>query len=683
MTGSTRSRSIGSTVRPQWATRDRLRAWPRVLAWYANRLRSMSVAEIGHRIRERCKHEVSARRASDWTDFDQGEGMLPALPRPPLDSKTAGTLRQTWEAAADAVARGEITLLGRHWPARTSNADWHLDPVTGRRWPHDIHCSRVPFRHDRQRGDVKYVWELNRLQHLQPVAALACVRGDGALREFCAAEVLSWMEANRPFDGLSWAAGIEVALRIVSLLTVFSFLDAEALAPETRRRLRSCLAAHGYWLARYPSRFSSANNHLIAEAAALFILGTVWPDLPGGQAYARHGRHTLIEELPRQILDDGVGAEQSPTYTAFVLEWYLLAAWVAGRAGKPFPADVRDRLALAGEHLRWVTDEGGHQPRIGDDDEGRVLAGGQRESDYVSSVLGCLAAWLSRPELAPPNTAPRLRNLYFGAPAADGEGPAGARTFGTGGYTVVRRDIAGRKVMLAMDHGPLGYLSIAAHGHADALAVWLHIDDMPVLVDAGTYLYHSGGPWRDAFRGTPAHNTLTLDFADSSTIAGPFNWSRKAAVHPLREKDRAGSCIAAGVHDGFEHGFGVRHERRIVVRDTGFSIRDRLSGELKRSAEVQISYLLHPALDASEHGSVVTVSRDGRQILTIGGDGLKASIHRGETAPPRGWFSPAFGEKMPTAQIVFRCAAATGRDFVTELSLPPGKTEERRSRAPR
>ena len=54
--------------------------------------------------------------------------------------------------------------------------------------------------------------------------------------------------------------------------------------------------------------------------------------------------------------------------------------------------------------------------------------------------------------------------------------------------------------VLTFDHGPVGYLSIAAHGHADTLAVWLSIGDQPVFVDAGTYLYHSSRALRDAFR---------------------------------------------------------------------------------------------------------------------------------------------------------------------------------------
>jgi hypothetical protein len=73
-----------------------------------------------------------------------------------------------------------------------------------------------------------------------------------------------------------------------------------------------------------------------------------------------------------------------------------------------------------------------------------------------------------------------------------------------------------------LDHGPLGYLSIAAHGHADANAVTLSLDDRPILVDPGTYLYYSCGKWRDWFRGTRAHNTLNVQGADQSISAAPL-----------------------------------------------------------------------------------------------------------------------------------------------------------------
>src|SRR5690606_21553276 len=133
------------------------------------------------------------------------------------------------------------------------------------------------------------------------------------------------------------------------LMLTVSLLGPETIPGDVAARLRTALHAHAVWLARYPSRYSSANNHLIAEAAGLFLLGTLMRDLAGADANRSEGFRILCGEAERQILADGVGAEQSATYTAFTLEWYLLALKVGRNTGTIFPPHVLRRLAAAGE----------------------------------------------------------------------------------------------------------------------------------------------------------------------------------------------------------------------------------------------------------------------------------------------------------------------------------------------
>ena len=135
-----------------------------------------------------------------------------------------------------------------------------------------------------------------------------------------------------------------------------------------------------------------------------------------------------------------------------------------------------------------MTDAAGNQPRIGDDDEGRVLCSLPGPEGHVNVVLGYLAATTQRSDLAPPNVEPHLGHALFGAPDPSRRSDFTYASFPSGGYTAVREWRGGKENLWVMDHGPLGYLSIAAHGHADALSLWLHIDGRPVLVDAGTYL---------------------------------------------------------------------------------------------------------------------------------------------------------------------------------------------------
>jgi uncharacterized heparinase superfamily protein len=628
------------------------------LRWTWQRLRAMGAPELAHRVREHARRRT-ARRATALDRFDAGAGPLPCLRGfPRLSPGEHASLRERWRRVADAAIAGKHHSLGRTWPGVTGPEKWHLDIETGGVWPKEPYCFDISYRFDERRGDIKYAFELNRLQHLQPIAALAAAENDLTLAAFCARELESWIDANPPFRGINWCSGIELALRIVSFLITVHFIGRDAFSESQKRKIRMTLNAHGYWLERYPSRYSSANNHLISEAAGLFLLGALAPDLPGADRYERYGRQTLAEEIQKQILEDGVGAEQSPTYTCFVIEWMLLCAAVAKRIGRPFPQAFEERLAAAGEHLLWIIDQCGHHPRIGDDDEGRVLYSQiEAEDKYVSSVLGCLSAALGRPDLAPPFSQPHLRNLLLGFPAAPGEPARGVRVFPAGGYTAVRETLGARDVFLLFDHGPLGYLSIAAHGHADALALALHIDGRPVLIDAGTYRYLSGGAWRDYFRGTAAHNTLTIAGESQSLMAGPFNWSQKASAKLTGESMAAGRWKIEAEHNGYKGRFGLIHRRLIMQEcDNAIVCHDTLAGAPARQGlTAEIRFIVAPDLSAVPSGEgAITISRDGDALCTIvcdHSDGRAAPI-----AIEEAFVSPCFGTKLKTSSLVWRFA---------------------------
>jgi uncharacterized heparinase superfamily protein len=454
---------------------------------------------------------------------------------------------------------------------------------------------------------------------------------------------------------------------------VAGLLDPMQLPSEWRAKVRACLNAHGYWLARFPSLHSSANNHLVAEAGGLFLIGTLASDLPHSATWAGYGRKVLTEEVERQIHPDGVGAEQSPTYTAFTLEWYLLCLQVADRKGAPFPDAVRRRLELAAEHLRWLTDDAGNQPRIGDDDEGRVLVSGtDRETQYVASVLACLSGALGRPDVAPPIALNDLRSAILGGSTTPSRPLRGLRTFAPGGYSIAALNMNRRSVHLVLDHGPLGYLSIAAHGHADALAIWLSVAGRQVFVDAGTYQYHGGGIWRDHFRSTPAHNTLCINGSSSSRMVGPFNWRRKASTR-LRLSEHVGDVITfIGETDGFLHDMGVVHERTIAIAGDAINVIDRLVGRAKRELRPEVGFLLDPSLEVANddaRGCIVIADEHQALLEMRVSKGALALCQSGQIEPMRGWHSGAFGKRRPTNRLTFQWPATIPKHSRLDASI--------------
>ncbi|MGO4852942.1 heparinase II/III domain-containing protein [Phaeovulum sp. W22_SRMD_FR3] len=648
------------------------------LLWYVNRLRAMSVPELAHRLRERRLRK--AGRAIGAARFAQtGAVRAGAMPFDPdrFDALAREAVPE-WRAEVARAQAGAWHFLGTDWPQTPLDRLWHLDPSSGLDWPAEPYCFDINYRHQSRLGDIKFVWEVNRLQILPVAAALARADGDTQARDFALSLIDSWIAANPPYRGVNWCSGIELAIRAVNILAAVALLGPETLSPDLGRRLVESLDAHRFWLARYPSRFSSANNHRIAELAALHILGRCMPDLTGARAEADASWRELMAEALLQIHPDGVGAEQSPTYTSFTLEWLALSVAVGRDAGDIVPAEVTARLTAAATVLHVMADTLGNLPRIGDDDEGRVLlSGAAREADYPALILSSLSALLARPDLAPRRDRAHLRQLWLGRADAGAVPAEGVRHFDAGGYSVVRSTIAGRESILCVDHGPLGFLAIAAHGHADALAVWWHLDDQPVLIDAGTYLYHAGGSIRDRFRGTAVHNTLCLDGVDQSTISGAFNWSRKAQARRIA---RADATIEA-VHDGYS-GQGVLHHRSITPVADGYEIRDWLSGTPARAEAVAtLHWLIAPELTLHQEGSGVVLRRDAEAVMRI--DAFRADATQNPQPEPvpleimAAEVSPDFGRRADTQALSMslpaRAFAAGG--VVTRFTVLAGSRQ--------
>lgn len=613
------------------------------LSWYVNRLRNMEPAEIVHRLAEKARKLVSKHRHQGWSD-QSNVTLHPVFPG--LASRVLGASpaqRQAIAVAAGDLLAGRYAALGRQWPPRDPASLfpanlWRLDPVTQTLWPGDeTYAFDIDFRHDGARGDVKYVWEINRLQFLPVMAAHHLLDDDKESLSAIEAALDAWHDANPPFGGVGWASGIEVALRAISIVLTLDMLG-DRLSEAFRSRAAQILSASAFWLPRFPSRFSSANNHRVAELAGEYLLG-----LALGHDAGRPWQHLLVE-LDKQILSDGSGAEQTPTYAAFTAELVLICALAAREAGTPLPQPAAQRLAEFANFIAWL----GPGAEFGDNDEGRVVTLSS-ERDYSFSVASAIAGFLGVP--SPVAAVDDFRARVFGAPREILSQPAGFRCFPAGGLTVWQGEMAGHHVALRFDHGPLGYLSIAAHGHADALSIALDIDAQPVLVDPGTYLYGSGGPWRTWFRSTPAHNTLNLEGQSQSTMSGAFNWSHKAEARLIEARQTADWSLTAE-HDGYERRFGARHQRQVRREGESILVLDRLVG----TAQVaEIVFQLAIGLDAERKGNVVTARRNGVPVLRLTLPDAKVTIAAGGELPGSGgWVSPRFGVKLSAPRIAWQ-----------------------------
>ncbi len=189
---------------------------------------------------------------------------------------------------------------------------------------------------------------------------------------------------------------------------------------------------------------------------------------------------------------------------------------------------------------------------------------------------------------------------------------------------------------------------------------------MDILADPGTYCYQGEPDWRSYFRSTIAHNTLELAGRDQSESKGPFLWVRHARAHVLEAAVADPSLQRwTGSHDGYlDLPQPARHQRTVTLNaDTGLlEVLDRL--DTAGSQTVRMAFHLGPAVRAVLRGNRTELEWEDVQgvrahaTLELPGC-LKWSAYRGSTDPPLGWYSPAFGRKVPTTSLVGRGEIAT------------------------
>lgn len=592
--------------------------------------------------------------------------------------------------AAEAVVAGRFDLLGYRDLRFGDPPDWHLDPVSGRRSPRD-HWSQLNPLDPAVVGDSKVVWELNRHQWLVHLGQAYRLTGDERYARTFRASVRAWMAANPPGTGINWTSSLEVALRLIAWCwALFLFRDAEALTPGLFLRLLAGVLAHATHVERYLSYYFSPNTHLTGEALGLFYAGVVFPECRAAARWRRLGLRILLRESKRQVLDDGVYFEQSTCYQRYTLDAYLHLMILAERNGVTLPAEVGARVGRMLDFLLAVRHPDGTMPPIGDADGGSLLPLAPRAPEDFRGVFSTGAALFGRADYAwaaggaAPETlwllGPRgLRSLDALRPHPPVMPPS--RLFAEGGYAVMRSGWDAEAHQLVLDVGPLGCPWSGGHGHADLLSIQCAVFGTPCLVDPGTYGYTVEPEWRDFFRGSVAHSTVTVDGLGQAAPAGAFRWAARPRARLHRWVSTEAWDFADASHDGYGRlGDPVTHRRRVLfVKPRYWLVVDDLRGAAEHRVELRFQFA-PAAVSVDPELWARARTPDGRGLLVrpFAPVPLKGEIHEGELAPIRGWVSPEYGQRRPAPLVIYSAVAGLPLRVVTVLwptpdpaALPP------------
>lgn len=436
---------------------------------------------------------------------------------------------------------------------------------------------------------------------------------------------------------------MEVAIRAVNWMVALAFCKDKKLA----ERLRTGVINMTDYLTRHYSRFSSANNHLLVEAAAIGLAGYAF----GYRPWKELGMALLSKELLNQNYEDGVNKELSLHYQTFGMEAYCLMMRAMQAHDDKIPTAWYGMLSKQAEYVAHSLWNEQVPMEFGDDDEGKILDLQGGEWNYCSYILQFCSLLTGRRYHAFGSIHENIFWLFSNKAIEQIRSAVlydnrASRCFEVGGNTFLR-DTSGR-ILVGMDHAALGFGRIAAHGHADALSVQLMVDGMSVLADPGTYIYHCDLGMRNVFRKTINHNTLCLlnragKTIDQSQMLGPFLWGKRAqCMLEVCESDRWHDKIVAS-HNGYHP---IVHRRTVELKGKNSSSPWlQIEDELDKDGKWVVTWLLGKQCKASgmENGYRISCGQS-EVIMTIGTSVEKICLEEA-------WISESYGTKTRTTAI--------------------------------
>lgn len=471
------------------------------LAWAIRRLRAMSGGEVAYRIGQRVRNDLdffhSPASAPISGKLVAGKPWVAPLPRAFDAAKYA--------AAADGILAGDFQIFALR-PARLGfPPQWNRDPKTGTIAPLS-RSTRIDYRDQTLVGDIKYLWEPSRHAALVTLAQARHLTGDRKFASGCQLLLDSWFEQCPYGVGPHWTSSLELALRLVNWSFAWHLLGGAesvvfqgAAGEAFRARWLTSIHQHCHFISRHLSRHSSANNHLLGELTGLFVASVTWPLWTNSKRWRDSAHRELEREALKQNSVDGVNAEQAIWYHHEVADMLIVAGLVGRANGCDFDSSYWQRLEAMLGFLASIMDVNGNVPNFGDADDAVIAPLDPHEAAVYRSLLARGAVLFGRPEFQLKAGAFDDKSRWllgdaadrtFARIASDAAQLPVQRRFDHGGYYVLGdRFESAREVRIVADAGPLGYLSIAAHGHADALSFTLSAGGCELLIDPGTFAY--------------------------------------------------------------------------------------------------------------------------------------------------------------------------------------------------
>lgn len=545
----------------------------------------------------------------------------------------------------------ERTLLFQNEP------EWHRSEH-GEEWPRK-HISELDIR-PKVLGDIKYTWELNKLNYLQTLSIAYYLTLDKNYFNKIILDIESWIESNPPEYGVNWMYDLIIAHRLFSLTVVLQIVGRH-IPNQLVKKIMWVFLESGRHIAKEISFTQKCipNNHVIGAAFGLLLSGWACQGFRNEAAkWVTRGKGYLVRAIDDLFFEDGSYKNMSTNYQRISSEFILSSVMLLDKLG-----DKEASLKLAtllgksitflesisvDEHLppigAWDSAHLFHQYTIEDDTNTKYLFSMVNRCLYGEEHKSLQSAFVEKRSIVAKVT------------------PAESSTIcASNGINKVSRDNI--EAFLITGTHPL-----YSQRHSDFLGVLIYYNGRELLGDSGNYRYNTELQINHYFRSSLSHNCLVVDGKSTAEPYSLFRWLN----YPKSEVKCCDDLILKGriAQDTF------LHERELsILSGNEIKIVDKLYiKDYRNMFNKQVELWFHFAecgkLIRCDH-SIIELEYVNRMRFRIELDNrLDLFFYSGSEQPFSGWKSSSYGEIHKTLSLkAYRILKKEDLEFETRIEI--------------
>lgn len=597
--------------------------------------------------------------------------------------------------SADSILQHRFLLFSAHRIQAGSPISWNTSYEEGNigdreAWQTGQSYSSAELGDDPKR-DIHFVWELNRHQHFLDLGKAYWATGEKRYVEEFITEITEWIEQNPYQRSVNWASSYEVALRGVFWLfgTTF-FVHSDLIQEAFFCRFYRALLMHGhavYDALRATSK-PSQTHHLVAQAAFLYLLGTMCPEYAHSKPWNTFGWDIL--QWNTTLLTVEQFANMSLVSRVAVIELYCLVLAVRKANRYHISQKLFDELTGLFQQLALFMKPNGTLARFGAEHPRQLLTGMSVRAENFRYLFAMGAVLLKNPTFAAiGNTFPESLVWLFGnegskefqalsstssLTASGTDSSTSSLTAGhresclapNGEYAVMRSEQDTRNGYCIISTGMNASGASPELKHADFLNFELSANHEDYLIDSGAYSFHPRDIWNQYFCSFQAHNTVSVDRIQQINLATRHVESTFDAWITTPTFD-----FLSGFHTGFDDlQEPVIHRRSIFYYKPNYwIINDILTGEGMHffdqffhfpSFRLNVDFM-------NKSVDVQTAQNHHFLIMPLNPHEMDVSIFTGGETPDSGWMSDGYRREISAPLIKYGKRTIAPTSFHTLL----------------